>query len=84
MSITLDLPPEIEAKVLRQAQARQVTPEDYISDLVISQPEAEPRLVQGSEEWWRVYHEAASVVDPAVPPLSDYAVSREGLYEDHD
>jgi hypothetical protein len=83
MTVTLNLRPELEAGLLAQAQASGKTVEDYLLSVVESAVLAGvPHTSPGEEradafEAWAASHRAT-------PPLSDHAVSREGLYEGRD
>jgi hypothetical protein len=83
MTITLEFPTE-EAEILRR-QAERVGKElsVYVHNTMASMivPQRPPLT---NEEWERLADEAASIVPSNVPPLSDYAVSRESIYGDHD
>ena len=81
MAITLDLPPEKEHIIRRRAElAGQDVAEYLLRGVGLMTPP--PPL--SNEEWERLADEAADLVDPSIPPLSDYAVSREGIYGDRD
>ena len=81
MTITLELPPEEEQHLRRRAEMAGQDVTTYLLQQVglrITPP------LLSDEEWESLADEAADLVDPSVPPLSDYAVSREGIYGDHD
>lgn len=82
MSITLNLKPEIEAGLIAQAQASGMTLEEYLLSMVEGAALSPARAVSPEEraaafEEWSANHRPS-------PPLSDYAVSRESLYEGRD
>lgn len=81
MAITLELPPEEEQSLRRRAE---MAGQDVTAYLLrhIGLRAALPPL--SDEEWEQLADEAADLVDPSIPPLSDYAVAREGIYGDHD
>ncbi len=83
MTITLHLKPEQEANILAQAQAGGKTPEEYILSMVEGaiSPKSKARL---TPEQRAAAFEAWSAGHRHTPPLSDYAVSRESIYEEHD
>ena len=83
MAITLDLPPDKEQILRRRAELAGQDVTDYLLQGV-GLWAAPPRSPISDEEWERLADEAADLVDPSIPPLSDYAVSREGIYGDHD
>jgi hypothetical protein len=83
MTITLHLKPEQEADILAQAEAGGKTPEEYILSMV------ERAISPGSKasltpEQRAAAFEAWSAGHRYTPPLSDYAVSRESIYEGRD
>jgi len=91
MVITIDLPPEVEAQ-LRESASRgdSETVRRLLADALIPTVEAllrQPPQELTDEEFERLADELADMVDAALgpdhQPLSDYAVSREGLYQDH-
>jgi uncharacterized protein (DUF1778 family) len=81
MAITLELPPEEEQSLRRRAEMAGQDVTTYLLQS-IGLRIAPPSL--SDAEWERLADEAADLIDPSIPPLSDYAVSREGIYRDHD
>ena len=83
MTVTLNLKPDVEAGLLAKAQASGMTVEEYllsvIKDAVLPATHetlsAEERAA--AFETWAAGHRST-------PPLSDYAVSRDGIYEGRD
>ncbi len=82
MAITLELPPEEEQILRRQAEMAGQNITDYLLNGAGLRGAAP--LALSDEEWERLVEEAMDLVDPHLPSLSDYAVSREGIYGDHD
>ncbi len=82
MAITLELPPEEEQSLRRRAEMAGQDVTDYLLNRVGLRLVPPPPLSE--EEWERLAEEAMDLIDSSVPPLSDYAVSREGIYGDHD
>lgn len=81
MAITLELPPEEEQRLRRRAE---MAGQDVTTYLLqhIGLKSVPPPL--SNEEWEKLADELADTAPPDAPLLSDYAVSREGIYEDHD
>lgn len=78
LTITVELPPEIEERLLAQAQAHGLSLDAYVQQfLARSAPAQPPRLCV--DELNRLLDEAADLVSNA-PPLSDFAMSRESIY----
>ena len=91
MTVTIELPSEIEAGLLAQAQAEGVDVSDYVCNLVRRQVLAggnqtslsSPAHELPPEEWVRQFREwSQSHAHDNLPVLSDEALSRESIYED--
>lgn len=83
MALILELPPEIEERLRREAARRGMDPGRVAMDLItrgIPQEAQEP----SDEEWERSADELADIVDPNLAPLSDRGLSREGCYKGGD
>ena len=80
MTVTLKFKPEVEAGLLAQAQAAGMSVEQYVVSVVegIVLPAVKSRL---SPEERAAAFEAWSTGHRPTSPLSDYAVSRESMYE---
>lgn len=91
LTVTLDLTPEMEAELRRSLyrydteQVRQLLAEALIPTVEELMQQV-PRPV-ADEEWDTVadqlINEVAATLPPESQPLSDAAVSRAGIYEDH-
>jgi len=83
MTVTLTLKPDVEAGLLAQAQAAGMTVEQYLLLMVEGAVQPVATSTSPSEqraaafELWAAGHRAT-------PLLSDYAVSREAMYESRD
>lgn len=84
MAITIELPPDEERTLRQRAEAAGLDVATYLTRNVGLSLTSLPGESVSDEEWERLADEATSLVDPSVPPLSDYAVSREGIYWEHD
>jgi hypothetical protein len=80
MTVTLSFKPEVEAGLTAQAQASGMTVEEYLLSMVegVVFPAGQKTL---SPEERAAAFEAWSAGHRPTPPLSDYAVSREAMYE---
>ena len=80
MTVTLNLKPEVEAGLLAQAQISGMTVEEYLLSMVEGAvlPTAPKTL---SPEQRAAAFESWSANHRITPPLSDYAVSREAMYD---
>ena len=82
MAVTLDLKPETQTGLLALAQASGMSLEAYLLTMVEgavlsrSANELSPEERAAAFLAWSANHRQT-------PPLSDYAVSRESMYEDH-
>ena len=83
MTVTLNLTPEVEAGLLAQAQVSGMTVEEYLLSVVegVVLPAAPTTL---SPEQRAAAFESWSANHRITPPLSDYAVSREAMYDGRD
>jgi hypothetical protein len=85
MTITISLGPELEAGLFAQAQANGKTVEQYVLSMVegavspgIGRALSPLERAEAFEKW------SASHPATPTPPLSEYAVSRESMYDDRD
>ena len=83
MTVTLTLKPEIEAGLVARAQASGMTVEEFLLSMVedvvrMAVPNAlsADQRAAAFEAWARNHR--------PTPPLSEYAVSRESMYEGRD
>lgn len=83
MTVTLNLKPEVEAELFAQAQASGMTVEEYVLSMVEGAVLPTTVKTLPPEERAAAF-EAWSVGHRPTPPLSDYAVSREAMYEGRD
>lgn len=89
MTVTLNLPPDVEAGLLAQAQAAGLAVSEYVQNLVHGQiaaringsVEPAPAYELPPEEWVREFHEwTKSHAGLDLPILSDEDISRESIY----
>jgi hypothetical protein len=79
MTVTIELPPEIEAGLLAQAKAEGLPLPIYVQRLLQTQFPAVATALMTPAERAAAWRE--SVVGlPHTPPLSDQAISRESIY----
>ena len=82
MTITVELPPEIEERFLAQARVRGLTLSAYVQEILArSGSVTAPAL--STDELNRLLDEAADLVPDGLP-LSDDAMSRESIYTRED
>jgi hypothetical protein len=84
MTITLELPPDLEARFVAEAKATGVHVSEvvraYLYDAV---PRPKPNR-PSVDDIDRALEEAAAIIPEGVPPLSDEAMSRESIYTRED
>jgi hypothetical protein len=84
MTVTLNLPPDVERAFLAQAQARGVTLDEFMCGLLLSiQPSPVSPADLSPEEWVRELKAwTRSHAPDNLPLLSDEAISRDFIYGD--
>ena len=85
MTLTLELPPEREAALKAQAQARGMSVEQWLLDLIEQlAPSTSIAHLQKTnpKEWARQFHEWAESHDRTTTLLSDESISRDSIYPD--
>ena len=85
MTVTIELSPEREAALQAQAQARGLTLQQLVLDLVDQHtpPSSIAHLQRTNpKEWARQFRAWADSHDPNLPVLSDEAMSRGSIYPD--
>ena len=84
MTITVELPPEIEERLLAQARVRGLSLDAYVREFLAHSAQAPlQHAALSADELNRLLDEAADLV-PDGPPLSDHAMSRESIYTRED
>jgi hypothetical protein len=83
VTVTLNFKPDVEAGLLAQAQASGMTVEEYLLSMVEGAVAPATRKTRSPEQRAAAF-EAWSASHRATPPLSDYSVSREAMYEGRD
>jgi len=84
MTITLELPPEIEASLAAQAQAHGLQLDAYLNGLLRQQVAAEQTERTMSLEQFEAELDQLARDSEKLPYLPADAVSRESFYQDHD
>jgi hypothetical protein len=79
MMVKLELEPEVQAGLLAEAQARGLSLEEYLKQVVRDHAATVPAVP--AEEWEKEF-EAWVAGFPEGPALSDDAISRESMYPD--
>lgn len=89
MTLTLDLPPETEARLIARATAHGISVERYLELLIESKLATETEQpgseVASPQAWLAVLEQFCNNPDlVCVPPLSDEAISRESIYRERE
>jgi hypothetical protein len=81
MTVTIELPPEIEAEVIALADAQGLPVAEYVQHLLLEQVPVRPGASVSPTERAALWRESVKGL-PHTPPLSDEAISRENIYGD--
>ena len=81
MTVRLDLAPDVEAGLIAQAQARGLSLEAYLEQVLRERSDA-VRVTQGGRKEKAQAFRTWAHSHPATPPLSDEAIRRENLIRD--
>ena len=84
MTITLELPPDLEARFGAEATAKGVPVGEVVKAYLYQAPPAPSPKRLTAEEVDRALEEAADLIPEGIPPLSDVAMSRESIYTRED
>jgi predicted transcriptional regulator len=84
MTLTIDIPRELEGRLQEEAAKRGVAAEElartFLEERLLSP--AEGRLWERSGEWEKAFDEWIAGQDPGRPPLPEEAARRESFYGD--
>ena len=86
MTITLDLPPELEAGFVAEANAKGVSVAEIVKAYLLHQRERVPvseGVQMSPDEWDKAWDELLDSL-PDIPTLSDEAISRDSIYTRED
>jgi len=82
VTVTLNLPPQVEQAYLAEAHARGVSLEQVVQDVLLArQPSPAPKELP-PDEWVAKFRAWAHSHPTDTPLLSDEAISRESIYRD--
>jgi hypothetical protein len=85
MTVTLELKPEVEERIIAEAKARGLSVEDYIQRKLEGKPTAPDPNTVPFEEWSQKWNEWLHSHDYIkAPPLSDEAIRRESIYRERE
>lgn len=83
MTLTLNLPPQVEQAYLAEAHARGLSLDALVSDVLLARHPSPANAEMTPEQWvddFRTWVHSHSADD--LPLLSDEAISREFIYQD--
>jgi hypothetical protein len=83
MTITLNLPPQIEQAYLAEAHAMGLTLEDLVRDVLLARQPSPAANQLSPEEWVREFKAWVESHDGNTVVLPDAAMERESIYGDH-
>lgn len=83
MTINLELPPELEANLTAQAQARGLSLDAFLQDYLIQHAPPAAPFEMTVEEWEKAFDAWLDSL-PELPTLSDEAISRQSIYTRED
>lgn len=81
MTVTIQLPPDIEADLVAQAQAQGLDLAQYVEHVLREQVPPRPGSALSPAERAEAWRQSTRDL-PHTPPLSDDAISRENIYGD--
>lgn len=87
MTVTLNLKREVEARIVAEANARGLSVEDYILNVLEKEStsgDATFALTATPEEWEKALLEWVDTERPGHAPLSDEAISRGSIYRERE
>jgi|GEM_PF-1107329 hypothetical protein len=82
MSVTIDLPPEIEESLKAQAEARGMPLADHLRQVLEAHAGASKTRRKALEDRIKSWRDVSEL--PETKPLSDEAVSRESIYNERE
>jgi hypothetical protein len=82
MTLTIEVPPEVEAELRAQADAQGLGLSMYVERVLREQAADRSGSTLAPAERAALWRESAKRL-PHTPPLSDEAISRESIYSDH-
>jgi hypothetical protein len=82
MTVTLNLPPQVEQAYLSEAQARGLPLDEVVREVLVAARPTANAAELSPDEWMRAFKAWAHSHDhDNLPVLSDYAVSRDSMYD---
>jgi len=83
MTVTLNLPPQVEQAYLAEAHAKGLSLEDLVRDVLLARQPAPVVTDMTAEQWVKEFRAwVRSHAGDDLPRLSDEAISREFIYRE--
>lgn len=83
MTVTLELPRDIEERFIAEAKVKGVSVGELLTDIIVIYAAPEPNPL-GRRDVNKGLDEAADLIPDGIPVLSDVAMSRETIYTRED
>ena len=80
VTVTFDLPPDLEALLLAEARAKGISLEEVVKAHLYGGSACYTTQPRTAADLDRALDEAASLIPKDVPPIPDSALSREDIY----
>ena len=84
MTITLELPPDLEAQLVAEARAKGLPISEVVKEYLYRAPAPRGSRALSAADVDRGLDDAAVLVPVGIPPLAEEAMSREGIYTRED
>jgi len=84
MKITLELPPDLEARLVAEAKEQGLPVDEIVKTYLYHLRSTEPRMHLSAKEVDQGFEEAADFIPEEPPPLSNDAMCRENIYTRED
>ena len=84
MTISVDLPPDLEARFVAEAKAKGVSVGEIVKTYLYNTPPMQSSRPLSVDELDKSLDAAADLIPEGIPPLSDYAMRRESIYTRED
>jgi hypothetical protein len=84
MTITLELPPELEARFVAEAKSQGLSVADVVRAYLSNAAPLRGATNLSAADVERGFDEAADLIPAGLPPLSDEALSRDSIYTRED
>ena len=84
MTIKLELPPDLEARLVEEAKSKGLPLSEIVAAHLHRSPLERSWKYPTPEEVYKGFEAVADLLPQSIPPLSDEAVSRESIYTRED